>query len=60
MKVEIEEVDGASCWLVKLDTCELHFKSRAEAEAFAERLQARLDAPHPLPSSCREVLAEQS
>ena len=60
MKVEIVEVEGSSCWLVKLGTCEVSFKSRAEAEAFAERLQTRLDAPHPLPSSCQEVLSERS
>ncbi|MCM2318985.1 MAG: hypothetical protein NDI93_06595 [Pseudomonas sp.] len=60
MKVEIEEVSGSSSWLVKLDTCKLNFKTRAEAEEFAKRLQTRLDAPHPLPSSCREVLSEMS
>ncbi|HYQ38334.1 MAG TPA: hypothetical protein VER09_05285 [Pseudomonas sp.] len=59
MKVEIQEVEDSSCWLVRVDVCELRFKSRAEAEAFAERLQARLDAPHPLPSSCREELSER-
>lgn len=60
MKVEIEAIDGSSCWLVKLDNCALRFKSKAEAQTYAERLQARLDAPHPLPSSCREVQHQRS
>ncbi|MNN44634.1 hypothetical protein D3C81_1589330 [compost metagenome] len=60
MKVEIEEVVGKMDWVVRLDTCAVNFKTQDEAKAFAERLQARLDAPHPLPGSCREVLSELS
>lgn len=60
MKVEIEEVGGKSGWVVWLDACAVNFKTRAEAEAFVERLQARLSAPHPLPTNCRELLSELS
>lgn len=38
-------------WLVKLDTDTVSFRSKSEAQAFAEKLQARLDAPHGLPAS---------
>ncbi|WP_137817528.1 hypothetical protein [Pseudomonas sp. 2FG] len=60
MNVEIEEVQGTAGWVVKLDTCTVSFRSQDEAEAYAERLQARLDAPHALPASCSEVLTELS
>ena len=56
MKVEIEEKYGSSLCLVKLDSIELNFKSRTEAEAFVTRLQARLDAPHSLPPRSNEVV----
>lgn len=58
MKVEINPAQGKAGWEVKLDTCAVSFRSHEEAEAFAERLQARLDAPHTLPTSCSEILTE--
>lgn len=54
MKVDIEEIYGASLCLVKLDTIELNFKNKTEAEAFVTRLRARLDAPHSLPPRSNE------
>lgn len=61
MKVEVEEVDGEAGWVVRLDACMIvNFRSQAEAEAFAARLQARLDAPHVLPPSWSEGLTERS
>ncbi|WP_177412440.1 hypothetical protein [Pseudomonas cavernicola] len=60
MNVEIEEVQGEAGWVVRLDTCTVNFRSQGEAQAYAARLQARLDAPHALPASCSEVLTELS
>ncbi|MDH4656820.1 hypothetical protein [Pseudomonas sp. BN606] len=45
-------------WTVRLDFCAVNFRSRAEAQSFVERLQARLSAPHQLPESCHELVKE--
>jgi hypothetical protein len=58
MKVEIKPAQSKAGWEVTLDTCAVSFHSHEEAEAFVKRLQARLDAPHPLPTSCSEILTE--
>ncbi|QQE91193.1 hypothetical protein [Azotobacter chroococcum] len=57
MKVEIVEVQGKSkaAWIVRLDGYTITFRSQTEAQAFAEQLQTRLDAPHDLPVSCNDV-----
>ncbi|WP_170854533.1 hypothetical protein [Azotobacter beijerinckii] len=57
MKVEIEEVQGKSkaAWIVRLDGYTITFRSQTEAQAFAEQLQTRQDAPHDLPASCNDV-----
>ena len=60
MKVDIEEIYGASLCLVRLGTIELNFKNKTEAETFVKRLQARLDAPHLLPHCSNAVLSEPS
>ncbi|MOA03502.1 hypothetical protein D3C78_1230120 [compost metagenome] len=60
MKVEIEQVGRSSCCLVRLGKHELNFKTRVEAEAFAKQLQARVNAPHPLPARGNEVLSVRS
>jgi hypothetical protein len=57
MKVEIEELGRSSYCLVRLGKHALNFKTRAEAEAFTKQLQARVNAPHPLPASGNEVLS---
>jgi hypothetical protein len=36
----------------------VNFRCENEAQAFADRLQARLDAPHNLPVSYAKILAE--
>ena len=36
-------------WLVQLDQQAVTFRSEAEARAFVDKLQARLQAPHRLP-----------
>lgn len=38
-----------SRWQVQLDQQAVTFRSEAEARAFVEKLQARLQAPHRLP-----------
>lgn len=40
-----------SAWQVCLDRQRITFRSEAEARAFAETLQRRLQAPHRLPLS---------
>jgi len=49
MKVEIEELQDESGWMVRLGDYRVPFRSQAEAQAFAEQLRGRLDAPHDLP-----------
>lgn len=51
MNVEVVE-NGKGGWQVQMDGAyQVSFPCRAEAEAFAERLRARLTAPHPLPGT---------
>ncbi|KAF1030714.1 MAG: hypothetical protein GAK37_01155 [Pseudomonas sp.] len=38
-------------WQVRLDHNAFTFRSEAEARAFANTLQTRLQAPHPFPES---------
>ncbi|WNW11905.1 hypothetical protein RRX38_12335 [Pseudomonas sp. DTU_2021_1001937_2_SI_NGA_ILE_001] len=49
MLIQIEEGFSANQWIVKLDDYPVTCRSREEAHAFAQRMQERLDAPHPLP-----------
>lgn len=49
MLIQIEEGISASEWIVKLDDYPVVCRSRQQAHEFAERMQNRLDAPHPLP-----------
>lgn len=58
MKVEIEEMHDKSGWVVLLDTCKVDFRTEQEARVFAERLQARLEAPHDFPPSCDELIGD--
>ncbi|WP_312341232.1 hypothetical protein [Stutzerimonas nitrititolerans] len=56
MKIDIEITAGATGCKVRLDSHEIPFTSEAEARAFVQRLQARLQAPHPLPQQpCGET-----
>ncbi|UTW06626.1 hypothetical protein [Pseudomonas benzenivorans] len=38
-----------SCWQVRFGKNQVSFRSEAEARAFVATLEARLQAPHPLP-----------
>ena len=49
MLIQIEEGINTSEWIVKLDDYPVICRSREQAHQFAERMQTRLDAPHPLP-----------
>ncbi|MGU9859705.1 hypothetical protein [Pseudomonas sp. LF245] len=50
MKILIKAL-AKSQWEVRLDSKAITFHSEAEARAFAETLQARIQAPHPIPLS---------
>ncbi|WLH91084.1 hypothetical protein PSH87_03415 [Pseudomonas sp. FP453] len=50
MKILIKAL-AKSQWEVRLDQKAITFHSEAEARAFAETLQARIQAPHPIPHS---------
>ena len=47
MKALAKSRDGR--WQVQLDQQAVNFRSEAEARAFVDKLQARLQAPHSLP-----------
>ncbi|MFB8831925.1 hypothetical protein ACE0DR_27635 [Azotobacter sp. CWF10] len=53
MKIDVKEVvkNNETVWQVKLNDRPLHFRCQAEAEAFAERLATRIEAPHALPET---------
>lgn len=48
MKILIKEL-SKSQWQVRLDQTAVTFRSEAEARAFTRTLEARLQAPHPMP-----------
>ena len=48
MKILIKEL-AKSQWQVLLDQHVVNFRSEAEARAFTRTLEARLQAPHPMP-----------
>lgn len=58
MLIQIEEGISASEWIVKLDDYPVICRSRQEADEFAERMQTRLAAPHPLPGPPRPAADE--
>ena len=51
MKLALEPIDRPTgrCWQVRLDQHCISFRSESEARQFLATLQARLQAPHPLP-----------
>ncbi|WP_376779359.1 hypothetical protein [Pseudomonas lopnurensis] len=60
MKIDIENTSGETGCKVRLDGQEVRFTSEAQAKAFVQRLQARLQAPHPLPQQPRGETAQAS
>lgn len=48
MKILIKEM-AHSQWQVRLDQHAVTFRTEAEARAFTRTLEARLQAPHPIP-----------
>ncbi|WP_177431243.1 MULTISPECIES: hypothetical protein [unclassified Pseudomonas] len=57
MKILIKELahPQGSQWQVRLDQHAVTFRSEAEARAFTQTLQARLQAPHQIPLVQRAV-----
>lgn len=49
MVITIEKAFCGSDWLVKLNNYPVSFRNMAEAVAFADRLKARIEAPHVIP-----------
>jgi len=50
MIIRIEEQRPGALWVVHLDACQVGFSRLGDAQAFVNRLQARIDAPHAWPS----------
>ncbi|WP_087502223.1 hypothetical protein [Pseudomonas sp. SID14000] len=48
MNIYVEENPEQNRWWVRMDDCRVSFNTFAEAQAFVERLNARLNAPHAL------------
>jgi hypothetical protein len=48
VKILIKEL-AKSQWQVRLDQHAVTFRSEAEARAFTRTLEARIQAPHPIP-----------
>lgn len=49
MLIRIEEGSHDNHWIVRLDEYPVTCRNWQEAKAFADRMQSRIDAPHPLP-----------
>ncbi|WP_409318254.1 hypothetical protein [Pseudomonas sp. KCJK9016] len=49
MNIEIIERRSAPGWVVHMDRLQVNFNSLEQARAFVDRLQARINAPHPWP-----------
>lgn len=49
MTIKIEKAVCGPDWLVTLNDYPVVFRSKEEATAFAERLRARIEAPHVIP-----------
>jgi putative alpha-1,2-mannosidase len=56
MKILIKAL-AKSQWEVRLDQKTITFRSEAEARAFAETLQARIQAPHTFPVNQQRAAA---
>lgn len=55
MNIYVEKNPEQNRWWVRMDDCRVSFNTSAEAQAFVERLNARLNAPH-----SRDMLADWS
>lgn len=51
MSIMIEKAPVGPDWLVVLDSYPITFRTEPEAEAFVDKLRARIDAPHDLQSA---------
>ncbi|WP_144173144.1 hypothetical protein [Pseudomonas sp. Kh13] len=48
MNIYVEKNPEQNRWWIRMDDCRVSFTTCAEAQAFVERLSARLNAPHSL------------
>ncbi|WP_063914722.1 hypothetical protein [Pseudomonas sp. p21] len=48
MNIYVEDNPEQNRWWVRMDDCRVSFNTSIEAQAFVERLNARLNAPHTL------------
>ncbi|EJT85795.1 hypothetical protein PPS11_03880 [Pseudomonas putida S11] len=55
MNIYVENSPQQNRWWVRMDDCRVSFNTSAEAQAFVDRLNARLNAPH-----SRDMLADWS
>jgi formylglycine-generating enzyme required for sulfatase activity len=61
MLIRIEEGNHDNHWIVRLDDYPVTCRNWHEAKAFADRMQSRIDAPHPLPQrTARRPAADRS
>ncbi len=57
MDIQIRASKGplGTCWQVRLGKHQVSFRSEEEARQFVATLQARVQAPHPLPAEKRQA-----
>lgn len=53
MLIQIEEGTHGANWVVMLDSYPVKCSSWLEAREFADKMQSRLNAPHPLPDNVK-------
>lgn len=58
--IKIEVASTTEGWVVWMDAWCVKFRSYVEAEAFMERLEGRINAPHPQPISFNRPVAESA
>jgi len=56
MIVRMEKASNQAGYVVWLNHYKVHFSSQIKAEAFVTQLQARLQAPHPLPARGNQAI----
>ncbi|QJC81297.1 hypothetical protein [Pseudomonas umsongensis] len=58
MLLKIEKASAAEGWVVWMDAWCVKFRSHAEAEAFLNRLNERINASHFIPVSVERLVLE--
>jgi len=60
MLIQIEEGTHGASWIVKLDNYPVKCRSWDEAREFADKMTARINAPHMLPGKFNAAVATQA